>query len=99
MTGAAFVYIMRDATGLHKIGISNDPYVRRKVVECLIPAMRRPVKLVRAVEVRCGTERGLEMEIHGLLADNRVVGEWFSASMRACNAAIDDVIIVHDVMG
>lgn len=83
---------MRDAMGLHKVGSSNDALWRRRAVQSQISAERRPVRLVRAVEVEIGTARRIEANAHRVLAQFRRDGEWFGASMRRCNAAVNSCL-------
>lgn len=86
---------MRDATGLHKIGVSECAQSRRMLADPRLPRERRPLKLVRAVEVRRGTAYKIERRVHDALDAYRVdfglrkEREWFRASMRRCNAALD----------
>lgn len=87
--GPEFVYIMRDAGGLHKIGSSNNPALRRRTVHGDVGRSRRPVRLVRVIQVQSGTARGIEANAHRLLAPFRRDGEWFEASMRRCNWAVE----------
>lgn len=85
---------MRDADGLHKIGTTECAIGRRYLVEQGMPRSRRPIRLVRAVEVCRWDAYRIEARIHRLLAPYRQQArgtlhkEWFAASMRRCNSAL-----------
>jgi hypothetical protein len=92
---------MRDALGCHKIGVSECALWRRKIVQSRMPAERRPVHLVRAVEVKHHAALRIEADAHAILDDYRLTlkwgTEWFSASMRRCNYAVDAALELSEL--
>lgn len=90
---------MRDADGLHKIGVTECAIGRRYLVEVQLPKRRHPVRLVRAVEVSRWDAYGIEARIHRLLGayrcppDDAGRKEWFAASMRRCNTALSACLV------
>jgi hypothetical protein len=90
----AFIYVMRDAVGNLKIGTAECAISRRYIVQTQVEPQRRPIELVRVVEVRRWDAYAIEAAAHRELERYRLddLGkskEWFSASLRVCNAAID----------
>lgn len=90
---------MRDAEGRHKIGVTECAIGRRHLVEVILPKHRRPVRLVRAVEVGRWDAYQIEARIHRLLepyrhkAADTIHKEWYVASMRRCSAAVSSCLV------
>ena len=83
---------MRDAQGLHKVGSSVCALGRRRVVQYLVTNGRRPVRLIRAVEVELGTARAIEATAQALLwldREEMAGDEWFRSRISKCWAAVD----------
>ncbi|GAA3995064.1 hypothetical protein GCM10022631_01440 [Deinococcus rubellus] len=73
-----FVYVLEDKnTHLLKIGISIDPEFRAKQVSKDFGCDAVVLGILEAADAR-----RMEQFIHGMLADSRVVGEWFEVSER-----------------
>lgn len=66
------IYLMRNALGLHKVGISSDP--KRRARE-LANASGVPVTLIKAW--RCEDARVAERKVHTHFKTKRKSGEWF----------------------
>lgn len=70
------VYLMKNAFGLYKIGVSNDPEYRRRSIECNSGV---PTELVKFWSVDNRKEAfALETYLHKQYKDCRTHGEWFN---------------------
>jgi hypothetical protein len=67
-----FVYVVRSATGLYKIGKSKDPENRLKALFISSPI---ELELIRKIET--DDMHALEYELHLRFSEKRVQGEWF----------------------
>lgn len=92
--GRGFVYIMRDALGDVKVGITEDLPMRLMVVRRKVARNRRPVMLSRAVEVPSHAMGRIERRTHKLLDAYRVspVEEWFSVGASAASRALNRAV-------
>lgn len=91
--GDTALYIMRDAKGYSKIGITRDRPVRRlKEMQGQVERDRRPVRLHRAYMLAVDVAGLAEREAHRRLADYRVSGEWFALYPKQCEPVVLDAI-------
>lgn len=65
-------YLMKDKTGLYKIGRSTDPYRRTKDLRVGNSA----------VELVCEINDDIEKELHEKYSQQRVTGEWFNLTAK-----------------
>jgi hypothetical protein len=73
------VYVMEDAAGRVKVGISQNPYWRRKQ---LAYELKTEITLYYATAGMTRAEAlAIEARAHSDLAEHRVVGEWFSCDL------------------
>ncbi len=93
----AFVYIMRDANGLIKIGCTGSVHHRIAAMHSLVPFERRPIRLVRAIRIERELAFTVEKTVHCMLAAHALGKEWFAVTAykagrtlnRAIEAALD----------
>ena len=92
---------MRDALGLYKVGISECALWRRRIVQGRLPIERRPVRLMRAIEIPMGAAITIEREAHIILAGDRLDlpwgSEWFKAPMHRCSTAVEAAITLSEL--
>lgn len=69
------LYFIRATTGEIKIGVAYDPRARLATLQCGNP---RPLTLTLAVELADAPR--VERELHALLHEYRLTGEWFEPS-------------------
>jgi hypothetical protein len=80
-----YVYIMRDATGWHKVGSTLSIANRFWVVRRSVCDDRQPVSLVRAFRVPIEQMRWAERFSHSMLCRRKTWhNEWFNVSTRTC---------------
>ena len=87
-----FVYVVKDALGAIKIGHTYDLPVRIRDLQYWVRRDRRPVVLVRAVEVpRCAMKR-IEFRAFRLLKECRVsdLEEWFSTTASVASRRLNE---------
>jgi len=89
-----FVYIMRDALGAIKVGHTYDMTKRLFDVQYLVALARRPVILVRAVEVPRVAMKRVEYRTFRLLRDCRIspVAEWFDTTASVASRRLNEAI-------
>ncbi len=81
----AFVYVVKSASGLVKIGVAADPIERLSVLQT---ASKETLELVYAAAVRGNYGYAIEQVAHSTLRHHRVNGEWFNATSELAVAAI-----------
>jgi hypothetical protein len=87
--GDTSVYVIADALGRHKIGVSGDDAAARLcALNYLVEAERRPLRLAWAVQVPYLTAYDVEARAHRKLASCNVSGEWFAATAEECKQAV-----------
>lgn len=87
MSGEDFpqLYVMAHAeSGPCKIGIAKDHEIRRRSVQTGNPNRLTTVWLT----VPCHASAKLERQVHTLLADRRLNGEWFEVTVAEASAAV-----------
>lgn len=89
----ANVYIIREAGGGAKIGISDDPTAR------MLPGYRRATLTVVASYPRPADARLVERVAHKLLIEKRLEGEWFDVTDKQAIAAVKEAIAIVDAGG
>ncbi|MEQ1518028.1 MAG: GIY-YIG nuclease family protein [Usitatibacteraceae bacterium] len=87
--GETALYILRDAKGNAKIGITADRPVRRlRELQAQVEHDRRPVRLHRAYMLHCRVAGLAEREAHRRLSEHRLEWEWFRLSARECEPVV-----------
>jgi len=84
MSKPAFVYVIGCADGPYKVGYSASPGNR---LFALGLGSRPGYAVLHTVE--CSRARDVEQMAHHLLQEDRIKGEWFTASLEKCREAID----------
>ncbi len=89
--GNGVVYVLRDAVGNTKIGLSSyDAGSRTAVVAKSVPYERRPVTLYRALHIDQKIAGLVEREAHRRLCERAIGGEWFSCGTRTAFKTVLD---------
>jgi hypothetical protein len=83
--GRNYIYVMSRRDGLHKIGFSTDPLVRRTQLEAVL---RQPLRLAHFV-LRAGDARAAETIAHSYLRSFHRGGEWFEVDLEKAKKHIE----------
>ena len=86
------VYIVRDGTGIIKVGFTCDLSHRLWSLQGLVGKKRHPLRLLRAVRLPSRIAGRTERRVHKLLEANRVYGEWFRVTRRVASEALDEAV-------
>jgi hypothetical protein len=86
---AVYIYVLRMSTGPVKVGVARDPEHRALQVQTGNPYAVSVAHVHGPVER--DQAREIERDVHGLLADYRLVGEWFDCSDQLASDAIVNV--------
>ena len=91
-TKGRFLYVMRIDGDLYKVGISGSPEYRRSALQCGLPF---EIELLDSGICHPGgvDPAALESEVHRLLADHKVIGEWFRTTYATVWRAIIEAYI------
>ena len=89
-----FVYIMRDARGAIKVGHTYDLPVRIRDMQYWVGRDRRPVVLVRAVEVPRSAMKRIEFRAFRLMKACRIseVHEWFATTASVASRRLNEAM-------
>ena len=89
---SGFVYIMRDALGSIKVGCTADLPKRLFDMQHLVTNNRRPVVLVRAIEVPKSAMKRIEFRTFRLMRSCRIsrVAEWFSTTAQVASRRLNE---------
>jgi hypothetical protein len=82
---------MKDALGAVKVGHTYDLPMRLHQLRYQIARDRRPLKLVRAVEVPRGIMQTVERAVHRRLAYCNIHFEWFRTTPSVASRALNEV--------
>lgn len=85
-TDRCWVYFIQDQAGATKIGISTDPSWRRSALQTGHPEELRLIRTIGQRSIR--QARLVEQELHQLVQDRRLHGEWFDLTDRQVGQAI-----------
>jgi len=87
--GKAVVYVMQDAEGRCKVGLSDAALPARLcAVQFLVGKARRPVRLIHAVAMCPSIAGKVERATHRRLCYAALGGEWFKETPKECLWAI-----------
>lgn len=85
MSNVGYLYIVASASGLFKIGYTND--IENRVSQIKSAS---PVKCELLISIKCDNAEFQEKEYHQTFQKKRVRGEWFALSRKDLSSIIRD---------
>jgi hypothetical protein len=83
------IYVIISDTGIIKVGISDNPEMRRKTLQDGSPFI---LSVAYQVQISSVLARKIEARAHAILAGENIRREWFNGSVRVAVAAVDQAI-------